>query len=234
MSVRARTILQQGAAKQLPDGFDIATHFTPAYDPWDQRMCLVPDGDFFAAIKAGKAEVVTDQIDEFTESGIRLRSGEQLTADVVITATGLNLLPLGAVSLTVDAAPVIVWEHVAYKGMMLDGVPNMAFAIGYTNASWTLKVDMVASYVTRMLGFMRNRGYQVVTPHVSHDGLRTSPFIDMSSGYFERSRDMLPLQGDRSPWRLRQHYFKDAALYRGPIDEKNLEFSRAPVLEAAS
>jgi monooxygenase len=227
---RARTILQNSAAKQLPDGYDIATHFTPAYDPWDQRMCLVPDGDFFAAIKAGKAEVVTDHIAEFTGTGLRLRSGAELPADVIITATGLNLLPLGGIEMTMDGTPVNVGEHVAYKAMMLDGVPNMAFAIGYTNASWTLKVDMVARYVTRMLTFMRERGYATVTPRVPAGGLRTSPLIDMTSGYFARSRHLLPLQGDRAPWRVRQHYFKDAALYRGPVDTENLRFGRAPAL----
>jgi monooxygenase len=227
---RARAILQNSAARQLPDGYDIATHFTPAYEPWDQRMCLVPDGDFFAAIKAGKADVVTDHIAEFTSTGLRLRSGTELSADVIITATGLNLLPLGGIEMTMDGARVNVGEHVAYKAMMLDGVPNMAFAIGYTNASWTLKVDMVASYVTRMLRFMRERGYATVTPRVPASGLRTSPLIDMTSGYFARSRHLLPLQGDQAPWRVRQHYFKDAALYRGPVDTGDLEFGRAPEL----
>jgi monooxygenase len=223
---RARAILQRGAARQLPAGYDIATHFTPAYEPWDQRMCLVPDGDFFAAIKSGGADVVTGHIDRFTRDGLRLRSGTELAADVVITATGLNLAPLGSIPLTVDGEPVVVREHVAYKGMMLDRVPNMVFAIGYTNASWTLKVDLVAQYVTRLLRFMRKRGYATVTARVPAGRLRTSPYIDMSSGYFERSRHALPLQGDRAPWRLRQHYFKDAALYRGPVDAKELDFGR--------
>ncbi len=227
---RARKMLLGSAAKQLPPGFDISTHFTPAYDPWDQRMCLVPDGDFFAAIKAGQADVVTDHIEEFTPGGIKLRSGAELEADVVITATGLNLLPIGAIAMTVDGETVPVPERMAYKGMMLEGVPNMAFAIGYTNNSWTLKVDLVASYVTRMMAFMRERGYSIVTPRPAADSLSTSPFIDMTSGYFERSRHTLPLQGDRAPWRLRQHYFKDAQLYRGPIDEKDLEFAVAPAV----
>ena len=230
---RARRMLQTGAAKLLPPGYDIATHFTPAYEPWDQRMCLVPDGDFFAAIKAGHAEVVTDHIEEFTSDGIRLRSGKELKADVIITATGLNLLPLGAISLTTDGMSVSVPEHVAYKGMMLDGVPNLAFALGYTNNSWTLKVDLVFSYVTRMLRFMREKDYAIVTPRLPAGAMSTSPFIDMTSGYFERSRETLPLQGDRAPWRLRQHYFKDAALFRGQVDEKNLEFRRARKLAAA-
>ena len=227
---RARKMLQDSAAKQLPPGYDIATHFNPAYEPWDQRMCMVPDGDFFAAIKAGNADVVTDHIEEFTPTGIKLRSGAELDADVIITATGLNLLPIGAIAMTVDGETVKVSRRMAYKGMMLEGVPNMAFAIGYTNNSWTLKVDLVASYVTRMLTFMRERGYATVTPRPSSDSIETSPFIDMSSGYFERSRHTLPLQGDRAPWRLRQHYFKDAQLYRGPIDEKDLEFAAAPAV----
>jgi cation diffusion facilitator CzcD-associated flavoprotein CzcO len=225
---RARKMLQDSAAKQLPSGFDIATHFNPRYDPWDQRMCLVPDGDFFAAIKAGKADVVTDHIEEFTPTGIKLKSGAELEADVIITATGLNLLPIGAIDMTVDGEIVPVPKRMAYKGMMLEGVPNMAFAIGYTNNSWTLKVDLVASYVTRLLAFMRERGYATVTPRASTESIETSPFIDMTSGYFERSRHMLPLQGDRAPWRLRQQYFKDAQLYRGPIDEKDLAFAVAP------
>ena len=133
-----------------------------------------------------------------------------------------------------QAQELVVSEHVTYKGMMLDGVPNMAFAIGYTNASWTLKVDLVASYVTRMLGFMRQRGYVTVTPRVPAGGLATSPLIDMSSGYFERARHLLPLQGDRVPWRLHQHYFKDAAMYRGPVDEQNLDFAAAPALSPAA
>jgi monooxygenase len=229
---RARAILQKGAAKQLPDGFDIGTHFSPAYDPWDQRMCLVPDGDFFAAIKSGKAGVVTDHIEEFNAAGIRLRSGAQLDADLIVTATGLNLLPLGGIGLSLDGEPVAVPQRVAYKGMMLEGVPNMAFAIGYTNASWTLKVDLVADYVVRTLRLMRDGGYAVVTPRVS-GAMAKSPFIDMSSGYFERSRDALPLQGDRAPWRLRQHYFKDARLFRGAVDQQELDFERAPALQRA-
>jgi len=228
---RARRMLQSGAAKQLPDGYDIATHFTPAYEPWDQRMCLVPDGDFFAAIKSGQAEVVTDHIEEFTAAGIRLASGAELEADVIITATGLNLLPLGGIELTIDGETVRIPEHVAYKGMMLDRVPNLAFALGYTNNSWTLKIDLVCSYVTRVLAFMRAGGYAVVTPKLPADGMSTVPFIEMTSGYFERSRASLPLQGDREPWRLRQHYFKDAAMYRGPVDTKNLEFRPARVLQ---
>ena len=227
---RARAVLRKGVLKRLPPGYDIDTHFTPAYEPWDQRMCLVPDGDFFAAIRSGRADVVTGQIEAFTQTGLRLRSGAQLEAEVVITATGLNLLPLGGIDLAVDGEVVAVPQRVAYKGMMLEAVPNMAFAIGYTNASWTLKVDLVASYTARMLRFMRDNGYAIVTPRRPAGQTGTSPFIDMTSGYFERARATLPLQGDRAPWRLQQHYFRDAPLFRGPIHDKELEFRRAPAL----
>ncbi|HXW88721.1 MAG TPA: NAD(P)/FAD-dependent oxidoreductase [Streptosporangiaceae bacterium] len=231
---RARAILQQGAAKRLPAGYDVGTHFSPEYEPWDQRMCMVPDGDLFAAIKSGKADVVTDHIEAFTATGLRLRSGAELEADVIVTATGLVLLPVGGIELAVDGERVAVQERVAYKGMMLDGVPNMAFAIGYTNNTWTLKVDLVATWVTRMLRYMREHDYTVVTPRLPGRGVRTSPIIDMTSGYFERGRATLPLQGDRAPWRLRQHYFKDAALFREPVDASELEYSRAPVLQPVS
>jgi monooxygenase len=227
---RARAVLRQVAVKRLPAGYDVDKHFRPAYEPWDQRMCLVPDGDFFAAIKSGQAEVVTDHIETFTPAGLQLRSGAQLEADVIVTATGLNLLPLGGIELTVDGETVCIPQRVAYKGMMLEGVPNMAFAIGYTNASWTLKVDLVSSYVSRVLRFMRRSGLAIVTPRLPPERMGTSPFIDMTSGYLERARATLPLQGDRSPWRLQQHYFKDAALFRGPIAEEGLEFRAAAAL----
>lgn len=227
---RMRAVLRKGVAKRLPDGFDVDRHFTPAYNPWDQRLCLVPDGDFFTAITEGKADVVTDHIDEFTPTGLRLRSGATLDADVVVTATGLNLLPLGGISLTVDGDPVLIPEHLAYKGVMLDAVPNLAFALGYTNASWTLKVDLVCSYVARLLAHMEHHGYAVVTAHRPLAPMSTAPFIEMTSGYFQRSRGALPLQGDRAPWRLEQHYFHDAALFRGPVDAPELEFSPAGAL----
>ncbi len=227
---RAREVLRKGAVKRLPPGYDVDTHFRPAYEPWDQRMCLVPDGDFFAAIKSGQADVVTDQIEAFTRDGIRLRSGGHLDADVVITATGLNLLPLGGIDLTVDGAAVSLPQRVAYKGMMLDAVPNLAFALGYTNASWTLKVDLVSCHVARILAHMKRVGYAVVTPRLPAGQMPTTPFIEMTSGYFERSRHTLPRQGDRAPWKLRQHYFKDAELFREPVDAKELEYRRAGAL----
>jgi monooxygenase len=221
---RARALLRKGVLRRLPAGYDVDKHFTPAYEPWDQRLCLVPEGDFFTAIRSGKADVVTDHIEAFTATGLRLRSGAQLAADVIVTATGLNLLPLGGIELTVDGAAVVIPERVAYKGMMLDGVPNLAFALGYTNASWTLKVDRVSAYIARLLHSMKRDGQAIVTPRLPSEPMDTSPFIDMTSGYFHRSRASLPLQGDRAPWRLQQHYRKDAPLYRGPDGDKELEF----------
>jgi monooxygenase len=224
---RVRSLLRKTAVKRLPDGFDVDTHFAPSYQPWDQRMCFVPDGDFFAAIRAGTADVVTDHIEAYTETGLRLRSGAELPADVIVTATGLHLLPLGGIPLTVDGAAVTVPERVAYKAMMLEGVPNLAFAIGYTNAPWTLKVDLVSSYVARLLTHMKRTRVAVVTPRVPAGPMATSPLIDMTSGYFERSRQSLPLQGDTAPWRLQQHYGRDSALFLGPIDTNGLEFRAA-------
>jgi monooxygenase len=227
---RMRALLRKGVLKRLPAGYDVDKHFTPAYEPWDQRLCLVPDGDLFTAIRSGKADVVTDHIEAFTATGLLLRSGAELAADVVVTATGLNLLPLGGIELTVDGEAVLIPDRVAYKGMMLDGVPNLAFALGYTNASWTLKVDLVSSYVGRLLSRMERSGHAIVTPRLPSEAMGTSPFIEMTSGYFERSRSSLPLQGDRAPWRLQQHYFRDATLFRGPIDDKELEFRPAAAL----
>ncbi|MEO6881735.1 MAG: NAD(P)/FAD-dependent oxidoreductase [Mycobacteriaceae bacterium] len=223
---RARAVLQRAAIKALPAGFDAATHFTPVYQPWDQRMCLVPDGDFFAAIRSGRADVVTDHVERFTTDGVVLRSGAHLDADVVVTATGLNLAPIGGIALGVDGDDVALGDRVAYKGMMLDGVPNMAFAMGYTNASWTLKVDLVSAWVARLVRSMAADGTATVTPRLPDGGMATSSFIEMRSGYFERSRDALPLQGDRAPWRLQQHYLRDAPLYLGSVHEPSLERRR--------
>jgi monooxygenase len=223
---RARAMLRKGMMKRLPPGFDVDTHFNPAYQPWDQRMCLVPDGDFFAAIWSGKADVVTGHIEAFTPAGLRLRSGAELAADVIVTATGLNLLPVGGIELAVDGDQVRVSDRIAYLGMMLDGVPNLAFTIGYTNASWTLKADLIAGYVTRLLRYMRDGGYAVVTPR-SAGKVEASPFTEMTSGYFQRAIGTLPLQGDRAPWRLRQHYFKDAALFHAALKRAELEFRPA-------
>jgi cation diffusion facilitator CzcD-associated flavoprotein CzcO len=187
-------------------------------------MCLVPDADLFKAISSGDADVVTDQIETFTASGLRLKSGRELEADVIVTATGLNLYPLGGIELAVNGVSVRLPEHVVYKGMMLDSVPNLVFALGYTNASWTLKVDLVSASFARLLRHMRRAGAEVVMPRLPGTPMAKVPYIEMSSGYFERSRALLPLQGEAAPWRLRQHYAKDAKLFRGRVDDGALEF----------
>ncbi|MEZ0367230.1 flavin-containing monooxygenase [Mycobacterium sp. pUA109] len=214
-----KALIRWAAAKQLPAGYDLDTHFTPAYDPWDQRMCAVPDGDLFAAIRRGSASILTDHIETFTETGIRLRSGAQLDADIVVSATGLNLLALGGMDLRVDGKAVDLAETLAYKGMMLSGVPNLALTVGYTNASWTLKADLVAEYVCRLLKHMDRHCYGAVIPDATGVSAH-SPIIDLASGYVLRSVANLPKQGEHTPWRLHQNYVRDVLLLRrGPVDD---------------
>ena len=220
--------------EHLGDDYDIATHFTPRYNPWDQRMCLVPDADLFAALKAGAAEVVTDTIDRFTATGIRLASGRELAADVIVTATGLELKLLSGVTFTVDGAPVDLSQAIQYKGMMFSDVPNLAYTFGYTNASWTLKADLVAIYVCRLLNTMAKRGVRQATPHSDDTTMATEPFVDFSSGYIQRAAATLPKQGTKKPWRLNQNYALDLmALRYGSVDDamvfSNPEPVRGPV-----
>ncbi len=223
-----KNVLRKGLQRQLPAGFDIDTHFSPRYDPWDQRLCLVPDGDLFKALGTGRASVVTDQIETFTESGIQLASGKHLDADVIVSATGLNMLALGGMDLVVDGKEVALGETVAYKGMMLSDVPNLAIAIGYTNASWTLKADLVSEYVCRLLAYLDEHGYDYVAPRWTEGALPANPFIDLNSGYVMRSIAKFPKQGNRAPWRLYQNYVRDVLLIkRGKIEDEALEFSRA-------
>ncbi len=215
-----RKLIRRLAQSQLPDGFDVDTHFNPTYDPWDQRLCLVPDGDLFKALGSGRTEIVTGRIATFTERGVELDSGEQLDADVIVAATGLNLLVLGGLELAVDGRAIDVGESVAYKGMMLCGVPNMALTLGYTNASWTLKADLVAQYVCRTLNHMDATGAAICTPREPDASLPTEPIIDLKSGYVLRSLHALPRQGTSAPWRLHQNYVKDVRLLkRGPLDD---------------
>jgi monooxygenase len=228
-----KSLLRKAAIKQLPDGYAVDTHFAPTYNPWDQRMCLVPDGDLFTAIRDGRASIVTDQIDTFTETGIRLRSGAELPADIVVSATGLNLLAIGGMELSIDGREVNLSETVSYKGMMLSGVPNFAWTVGYTNASWTLKADLVAEYVCRLLAHMDRNGYVAITPDASHVTAEI-PLLDLASGYVQRSMDQLPKQGDRTPWRLHQNYVRDVRLLRrGPIDDDVVFTSPAQSREQA-
>jgi cation diffusion facilitator CzcD-associated flavoprotein CzcO len=234
-----KRMVRRGVEGALPAGYDIDRHFTPRYDPWDQRMCLVPDGDLFEAIRAGSAEIVTDTIDSFTESGIRLSSGEELEADVIVTATGLNLLFLGGMELVVDGREVDIPQTMTYKGMMLSGVPNCAFTVGYTNASWTLKADLTSEYVCRLLAHMDAHGYRVSVPQMTDPTVTEQPLLDFTSGYVLRSLDEFPKQGSREPWKLRQNYVIDLrAIRRGPVDDGAMRFSspapRAQPLEPVS
>jgi monooxygenase len=221
-----RRLIRTGAARRLPADYEVDTHFNPRYEPWDQRLCLAPDGDLFAALSDGRASIVTDEIETFTETGLKLASGEELAADIIVTATGLNLLALGAVELAVDGVEVKLPDTVAYKGAMLCGVPNLALTFGYTNASWTLKADLIATYVCRLLGYMDAHGYAVCTPRAPNPSLPTEPFLDLQSGYVLRSLDELPRQGTSTPWRLHQNYFRDIPLLRrGPVADA-MAFSR--------
>jgi cation diffusion facilitator CzcD-associated flavoprotein CzcO len=223
-----KAVLRKGVAAQLPEGYDVDRHFRPNYDPWDQRLCVVPDGDLFKAIRGGKASIATDTIDTFTPEGIRLRSGEELAADIVVSATGLNLQAVGGMTLAVDGKEINFGDTVAYKGMMLSGVPNFALTIGYTNASWTLKADLVAGYVCRLLNHMDATGRQIVTPVAPPADQPLSPLVDLQAGYVLRSVGVMPKQGSVAPWRLRQNYALDRALlFRGAIQDDGIRFERA-------
>ena len=215
------------AAEQLGPGCDVGVHFTPRYKPWDQRLCLVPDGDLFAAIRAGRAAVVTDTIDRFVADGIRLASGETLRADIVVVATGLKLNLLGDIALSVDGQPRRASEAMVYKGMMLSDVPNLALCFGYVNASWTLKADLTAEYVCRLLRHMDRRGATIVVPR-SDPSVGVQPFLSFTSGYVQRASAILPKQGTRRPWQVHQNYFMDMlALRFGRIDDGVLRFGSA-------
>jgi cation diffusion facilitator CzcD-associated flavoprotein CzcO len=221
-----KALLRKGLERQLPVGYDIDTHFNPSYNPWDQRLCLVPNGDLFEAISAGRASVVTDRIERFTETGIKLVSGAELEADVVVTATGLNLVALGGMEFSVDGQDVTLADTMSYKGMMLSGVPNMAFSVGYTNASWTLKCDLTCEYVCRLLGHMDEAGFRQCTPHNRDPRVSERPFIDFSSGYVLRSIDKFPKQGSKAPWKLHQNYPMDIINLRfGSVEDGVMEFS---------
>ena len=213
--------------QQLGPGYDVKTHFTPRYNPWDQRMCLAPDADFFHAIKGGKADVVTDEIEAFTETGVRLRSGQELPADIIVTATGLKLQMLGGIKVAVDGKPVNFGERMNFKGVMFSDVPNLASVFGYTNASWTLKSDLICAYVSRLIKYMDRRGYVQCTPRQNDPAVKPQPWVDFSSGYIRRSLDLFPRQGSKKPWKLHQNYLLDTVTLRfGAVDDSALEFTR--------
>jgi monooxygenase len=222
-----KKLIRRGLVNALPEGYDVDTHFKPRYDPWDQRLCLVPDGDLFEAIKGGSAEIVTGRIETFTESGVRLEGGEELAADVVITATGLNLLFLGGMKISVDGVEPDIPRTLTYKGMMLSGVPNLEFTVGYTNASWTLKADLTSEYACRLLNYMDANGYDYCVPEVGDPSITEQPLLDFSSGYVMRSLGQLPKQGSKEPWKLKQNYPLDLrALRYGQLDDGTMKFVR--------
>ena len=220
---------------QLGPDYDVKKHFTPRYNPWDQRLCLVPDADMFDAIKSGKASVATDQIDHFTPHGIALKSGEALDADVVVTATGLKLINLGGMQVVVDGVPVEMSRTMSYKGMMYSDVPNMASCFGYTNASWTLKADLTSEYVCRLLNYMDRNGYACATPRKTDPSVQEEPWLDFSSGYVQRALDVLPRQGNKKPWKLYQNYALDLVTLRyGKIDDGTMEFTKRKAKPASA
>jgi cation diffusion facilitator CzcD-associated flavoprotein CzcO len=224
---KVRTLLLGYVRQFLGPEYDVEKHFTPHYKPWDQRLCLVPDADFFRAIRKGKVSVVTDHIETFTETGLKLKSGQELAADIVVTATGLVLVPLGNVSLTVDGKPVTPNETFIYKGMMYSDVPNLASVFGYTNASWTLKADLVCEYVCRLLNHMDRHGYRQCMPHNSDPGLQAEPWVNFSSGYIQRALKQQPKQGSKRPWKLYQNYALDLLSLRyGRLHDRGMTFAR--------
>jgi len=221
-----KRLIAKGIAKELGPHDD--KDFSPPYNPWDQRLCLVPDSDLFRSLKSGKSSIVTDEIERFDAAGIRLKSGQRLDADVVVTATGLELKILDGLDLEVDGNPVRLSEKLAYKGMMYSDVPNLAQAFGYTNASWTLKCDLTSEYVCRLLNHMDKHGYASCTPGRNDPTVKEEPVLDFKSGYIQRVIDDLPKQGSKQPWRLYQDYFKDLRMMRyGKLEDGTMEFTKA-------
>ncbi len=231
-----KRMLRKGLERALPPGYDIATHFTPRYNPWDQRFCATPNGDFFASIRAGTTSVVTDHIERFTENGLLLTSGAELEADIIVTATGLELLFLGGIALSVDGEAVDPASRLTYKGMMIEDVPNLAVAIGYVNASWTLKCDLTCDYVCRLLNYMREHGLTECVAH--NDGGASAedvPLLGLTSGYIQRSAHLLPKQGSHYPWRVSQSYLRDyRSLKMSDIADAVMQFSGPPGVSPAS
>ncbi|MFP5021708.1 flavin-containing monooxygenase [Pseudonocardia phyllosphaerae] len=229
---KVKGMLRGLALKFLGDESYVDQHFTPSYEPWDQRLCVIPEGDFYRSIKDGSASVVTDRIDRVTEKGIRLASGEELEADIIVSATGLSLKPMGGLTVHVDGEQVDIGKTVTYRGLMLSGIPNLAFCIGYINASWTLRADLVARYVPRLLGLMERENLAIATPLPSVEPDR--PLLDLESGYVKRSEHLFPRQGRSEPWRLRQNWLLDAiGLGRANLKQDML-FTPASALGARS
>jgi len=224
----ARRLIRHFNRKALPAGYPVDEHFNPPYNPWEQRLCAVPDGDLFKAITAGTASIVTDHIKSFTAKGVTLRSGRELQADIIITATGLNLQLFGGIRITLDGAAIDMSHKVAFKGMMLDGIPNFAFAVGYTNSSWTLKIGLLCEHFCRLLAYMDQHGHSVCCPQLPAADMPTRPLLDFGAGYVQRAIDMLPRQGPQAPWLMSMNYLDDIRLMRsGPVEDPCLKFSAA-------
>ena len=225
---KVKAKLLEGVRAELGAGYDVEKHFTPTYNPWDQRLCLVPDADLFAALRSGSASVETDLIDHFDAAGIKLASGKHLPADIIITATGLKLIALGGMTVSVDGVAVDPSKCLAYKGMMFSGVPNLALSFGYINASWTLRSDLIAAYVGRILNHMQSTGTTVATPVPGADVVAERVAMDLSSGYVQRGNDALPRSGNRAPWKVTANYALDTiALRFGKVDDGELTFGKA-------
>jgi len=230
----ARRFIRRLNVKMLPEGYPVDEHFNPPYNPWDQRLCFVPDGDLFKAIRAGRASVVTDRIATFTEKGVLLESGRELEADIIVTATGLNVQAMGGMSLTVDGKKVSLPDTIAYKGMMLSSVPNFAYAIGYTNSSWTLKIGLLCEHFCRLLSYMDAHGYDSARPEPADPAMPTRPFMNFGAGYIQRSIDQLPRQGNRAPWLTSMSYANDVKLLRRlPVQDPELLLSRSEARDQA-
>ena len=231
----ARRIIRSLNVKYLPEGFEVSTHFNPQYNPWDQRLCAVPDADLFRVIAQGKASVVTDKIVRFTKTGIQLESGRELKADVIVTATGLKLLPFGGISVSVDGDAKNPHDCLVYKSFMLSGIPNMAFAFGYTNSSWTLKVDLVCEHLCRLLAYMDAHGFTTVVPVADDPDLQRRPMLDFPAGYIMRAIDEFPQQATSGPWTVEMDYWADyARLHKGPVEDAALRFSTADRAEVGA
>jgi cation diffusion facilitator CzcD-associated flavoprotein CzcO len=225
-AVAKRTLLRL-VRQQLAADYDVETHFTPAYNPWDQRLCLAPDGDFFAAIRSGKASIVTDQIETFTETGIRLRSGHELAADLIVTATGLTMKIMSGVQLVVDGVAVDLTQALIYRGTMYRDIPNLASAFGYVNASWTLKCELIAQHICRLLNYMDRHAYTSCTPRLQDPSIARSPMMGLTSGYMQRAHETMPRQGTRSPWKMHQNYLRDLVSLRlSAVNDGTMEFGR--------
>jgi cation diffusion facilitator CzcD-associated flavoprotein CzcO len=223
-----RGLLRKAAIQSLPEGYEVDKHFKPRYQPWDQRLCLVPDADLFRSIRKGRASVVTDEIETLTENGIRLKSGEHLDAEIIVSATGLQMLALGGIGLVVDGSKIDVGKSFVYKGTMVSNVPNFAFCVGYTNASWTLRADLASTYVCRVLNYMERRGYRVCSPMCDPASLEMKPLLSLNSGYVLRAAPNLPKQGGKQPWLIRQNYILDMLTMKlGRMKDGVLKFERA-------